>query len=560
MPVRRCPTVSRLDRRSLLIRGTAGLAATGAATVLGGWDTAYAARAPFVHGVASGDPLPHGIVLWTRVTPTRRAQPGSKRGPDVAVRWEIATDRKFRRVVARGKKRASARHDHTVHVDVGGLRPGTTYWYRFHTRGATSPVGRTKTAPARRADIPVRLGVVSCANYDWGFFGAYRHLAGQDVDAVLHLGDYIYEYGPDGPLGAGMPAPYAPRHADPPHECITGADYRIRHGSYRLDPDLQALHASHPVIAVWDDHEIANDTWRGGAENHDEGEGSWAARAKGARRAWVEWMPVRRRSRVMPHRIHRHFRLGRHVDLWMLDERRFREKQADSAAFSAGSVDPDRNDPNRTMLGTAQLAWLQQGLVRSKASWKLIGNQVQFFPTVLGPGYPEALSAILEPVAPALAHEPAAYYVDDWNGYPAERRRIVETMAEVDDVVVLTGDIHMSYASEIPRDAGTYTATGESVAVELIAPGISSPATQTIIAQFIPGADTAFNSAVGANDAAFNQWVKYREGTRCGYLVVDVNASRVRADWWLIDDAQSRTSPVRHAHTTQVQRGSRSLT
>ncbi len=547
-----------IDRRTLLATGTAGMTAWATAS-LAGWDSAYAAQAPFVHGVASGDPLPHGVVLWTRVTPTRQATPGSGRGPDIRVRWEIAADPGFRRVVAKGSKRATHRHDHTIHVDVRGLKPGTSYWYRFHALGVTSPKGRTRTAPARNAAVPIRLGVVSCANYDWGFFGAYRHLAEQDVDAVLHLGDYLYEYGPDGPLGPGMPGPYSPRHAEPPHECISGADYRMRHGSYRLDADLQALHASHPMIAVWDDHEVANDTWRDGAENHDAGEGEWAARAKGARKAWVDWMPVRRAARSMPYRINRRFRLGKHVDLWMLDERRFRDKQPDSVAFSAGSVDPSRHDPDRTMLGAEQLAWLTKGLTESDASWKLIGNQVQFFPTVLGPGYPEALSEILEPISPALAHEPVAYYVDDWNGYPAERRRVEATMAEVEDVVVLTGDIHMSYASEIPRDAGTYSLTGDSLAVEFITPGISSPATQTIIAQFIPGADTAFNSVIDANDAAHNRWVKYREGTRCGYLTVDVDADRVKADWWLIDDAQSRKSPVRHAHSMSVERGSRRL-
>ncbi len=550
--------MTSLDRRGLLVRGAAGLAAAGTAALMG-WDEAYAARSPFVHGVASGDPLPDGVVLWTRVTPIRRATPGSKKGPQVEVSWEIARDRRFRRVVARGRRTASARHDHTVHVDVRGLRPGTTYWYRFRALGAVSPTGRTRTAPARNADVAVRLGVVSCANYDWGHFAAYRHLAGQDVDAVLHLGDYIYEYGPDGPLGKGMPAPAAPRHAAPPHECLTLADYRVRHGCYRLDPDLQALHARHPVIAVWDDHEIANDTWRDGAENHDEGEGPWATRAAGARRAWTEWLPARRVAREEPFRINRRLRLGQHVDLWMLDERRFRDQQPDSIAFSAGSVDPDRNDPDRTMLGTAQFDWLTSGLRESRATWKLVGNQVPFFPTVLGPGYPDAISQVLEPVSPALAHEAVAYYVDDWNGYPAERRRLVAQLARVEDVVVLTGDVHMSYACEIPRDPGTYALTGHSVAVELIAPGISSPSIGTIAAQFVPGADTVFDTVTGANEAAFNPWVKYRDAQHCGYLLVDIDAERVRADWWHVDDAQAARSAVRRARTMQVRRGSRTV-
>ena len=551
--------MTTLDRRQLLVRGAAGLAATGLGSTLA-WDRAYAARSPFLHGVASGDPLPDGVVLWTRVTPSREATPGSGKGPDVVVAWEVARDRAFEKVVARGRRTASATHDHTVHVDVRGLRPGTTYWYRFRALGATSRVGRTRTAPAANADVPVRLGVVSCANYDWGRFAAYRHLAGQDVDAVLHLGDYIYEYGPDGPLGPGMPAPAAPRHADPPRECTTLTDYRVRHGCYRLDADLQAMHARHPVIAVWDDHEIANDTWREGAENHDEGEGSWATRSRGGRRAWLEWLPVRRVVTDEPFRIHRRVRLGRHVDLWMLDERRFRDEQPSSVAFSAGSVDPARNDPGRTMLGESQLDWLTRGLRTSEASWKLLGNQVPFFPTVLGPAYPAAMSELLEPISPALAHEAVAYYVDDWNGYPAERRRLVETMAGVEDVVVLTGDVHMSYACEIPRDAGTYAATGDSVAVELIAPGISSPSIGTIAAQFVPGADTVFDGITGTNEQAFNPWVKYRESSHCGYLLVDVTRDRVRADWWLVDDAQVAGSAVRRARTMRVQRGSRRVT
>ncbi len=544
-----------MDRRSLLTRA-AGAAAAGTAAGLVGWDTAYAAKAPFVHGVASGDPLPHAVVLWTRVTPNRHAQPGSGRGPAVDVRWEIATDKAFRNVAARGRSRATSRHDHTVHVDVTGLRPGRTYWYRFRALGARSPIGRTRTAPAANSDTSVRLGVVSCANYDWGFFGAYRHLAKQNVDAVLHLGDYLYEYGPDGPLGEGLPSPAAPRHADPAHECTTITDYRVRHGCYRLDPDLQAMHARHPVIAVWDDHEIANDTWKRGAENHDPGEHSWKSRSRGGRRAWLEWLPVRRVEGQSRFRIHRRIRLGRHVDLWMLDERRFRDKQPDSAAFSAGSVDPERNDPDRTMLGERQAEWLSEGLRRSRATWKIIGNQVPFFPTVLGPAYPAAVSAVLEPISPALAHEPAAYYVDDWNGYPAERRRLVSTISNVKDVVILTGDVHQSYACEIPRDPGTYAVTGESVAVELITPGISSPSIATIAAQFLPGADVAFNSVVNSNERAFNPWVKFSENSRCGYLIVDINARRVKADWWLADDAQSRRTAVRKAHTTRVRRGS----
>ena len=255
--------MTELTRRQVL-----SAAALGAVAVTGAAATAEGAEAVFRHGIASGDPLPDAIVLWTRVTPNAAAQPGSGRGPRVPVRWEVASDRHFRRTVAQGTTVTGPDRDHTVHVDARGLRPSTTYWYRFEALGQLSPVGRTRTAPSTSTDAPVRFGVVSCANYGWGFFAGYRHLASRhDLDAVLHLGDYIYEYGPDGPLVPGI-QPATVRVAEPKRECLSLADYRERHGCYRIDPDLQAFHAAHPIIAVWDDHEVANDTWRDGAENH----------------------------------------------------------------------------------------------------------------------------------------------------------------------------------------------------------------------------------------------------------------------------------------------------
>ncbi|MEV0927254.1 alkaline phosphatase D family protein, partial [Streptomyces spongiicola] len=210
----------------------------------------------FVHGVASGDPLPDGVLLWTRVTPVPDAPPGSGKGPDVEVDWQAAEDGEFTRIVAAGRTTATAAADHTVKVDVRGLRPATAYYFRFLSGTAVSPVGRTRTAPAADAAAPgVRFGVVSCANWESGYFAAYRHLAARaDLDAVLHLGDYIYEYG----TGHLPDDDHVVRRHEPAHEITTLSDYRTRHGTYKTDPDLQAMHAAHPLVAIWDDHEIAN--------------------------------------------------------------------------------------------------------------------------------------------------------------------------------------------------------------------------------------------------------------------------------------------------------------
>ncbi|NBM16276.1 alkaline phosphatase D family protein, partial [Streptomyces sp. GC420] len=253
-------------RRRTVVKAAAATAV--AAPVLAGAPAAVAAaEAPaFLHGVASGDPLPDGILLWTRVTPTAEAVPGSGLGPDTEVVWELASDKAFSDVVARGSVTARASSDHTVKAEVRGLRPATVYHFRFTAGGVVSPAGRTRTTPAADASAAnVRFGVVSCANWEAGYFSAYRHLAARaDLDAVLHLGDYIYEYA----TGGYPDAEYTVRQHEPKHEITTLADYRIRHATYKTDADLRTLHATHPVIAMWDDHEMANDAWSGGAENH----------------------------------------------------------------------------------------------------------------------------------------------------------------------------------------------------------------------------------------------------------------------------------------------------
>ncbi|MBT2468754.1 alkaline phosphatase D family protein [Streptomyces sp. ISL-66] len=474
----------------------------------------------FTHGVASGDPLPDGILLWTRVTPADGAEPGSGLGPDTAVDWEIAEDKAFSRIVAHGRVTASATSDHTVKADVRGLRPQTAYWYRFTAGGAVSPVGRTRTAPAAETTTAgVRFGVVSCANWESGYFSAYRHLAARaDLDAVLHLGDYIYEY-----KSGGYPeAKYVVRQHEPAHEILTLADYRTRHGKYKTDPDLQALHQAHPVIAIWDDHEIANDTWSGGAENHDPAtEGEFAARAAAARRAYFEWMPVRTSTEGT---VYRRLRFGTLADLHLLDLRSFRSQQA---ATGSGTVD----DPERTITGRAQLDWLKAGLAGSQATWKLVGTSVMISPVAFG-----SLPAhLLEPLAELLGLPEGglAVNVDQWDGYTDDRKELLGHLTDrgIRNTVFLTGDIHMAWANDVPVTAATYP-WSRSAGVEFVVTSVTSDNIDDLL--HVP-ADTASLVAETAIKAA-NRHVKWLDMDAHGYGVLDVTAERSQMDYYVVSD------------------------
>lgn len=474
----------------------------------------------FLHGTASGDPLPDGVLLWTRVTPGADALPGSGRGADTAVVWEVAEDRNFTRVVARGSTTSRAASDHTVKVDVRGLRPATTYWYRFTAGTAVSPTGRTRTAPAPDAATSgVRFGVVSCANWEAGWFSAYRHLAARaDLDAVLHLGDYIYEY-----ASGSYPADkYVVRRHEPRHEIVTLADYRLRHATYKTDADLQALHAAHPVIAIWDDHEFANDTWSGGAENHTPGaEGEWAARVAAAKQAYFEWMPVRASTEGT---VYRRLRFGRLADLHLLDLRSFRSQQS-----SVGDGDVD--DPARTLTGRAQLDWLKAGLASSDASWKLVGTSVMISPVAFG----SVPAHLLGPIAGLLGlpAEGLAINVDQWDGYTDDRKELLGHLTGngIQNTVFLTGDIHMAWANDVPVKAATYPLS-RSAATEFVVTSVSSDNLDDIL-QVAPGtvsvvASTAIRAA--------NRHVKWVDMDGHGYGVLDVTAGRSQMDYYTVSD------------------------
>jgi len=548
------PTVSR---RTLIATGIGG----GAVLAMSQWNEAVAAQAPFVHGVASGDPLPNAVILWTRVTPSAEAFPGSGVGPVVDVDWEVATDAAFANVVASGTTDAGPGTDHTVHVDAAGLQPGTKYFYRFHAVGQTSIAGRTKTAAAAGTSTPVRFGVVSCANYNWGHFAGYRHLAAETaLDAVLHLGDYIYEYAPGGVLANDIPKTV--RTAEPQRECLTLEDYRIRHGFYKLEPNLQLLHAQHPMVAVWDDHEIANDTWKNGAENHDPAtEGDWATRATAGRRAWLEWLPVRHTDPDDWYRINRRLRFGDLVDLWMLDERRIRDQPPKSLFFGYGSAGGTSSAPGRGMIGEEQTHWLVDGLASSSAKWKVVGNQVPFYPTVLLASVPGQLLDVLGPELAKIFEQPLLQLqVEDWNGFLDERQRIVDGMAGIDNVVILTGDVHQSYASEIPTKPNKYLLDRKSVAVEFITPGLASPSLPTQINQVVPGIGNLFDAVLTTNDKLANPWVKYGEGFKSGYLVVEFNAGKVQADFHHLANGTDPNSAVKVAASYQSLAGTKKVT
>ena len=448
-----------------------------------------AAAALFQHGVASGDPLPDGVVLWTRIT-TDSA---------VDVDWEVATDPRMTARVAKGTARTDADRDFCVKVDARGLQPGTTYYYRFTALASNSKVGRTRTAPSG-ATPRLRLAMAACSSYAHGYFHGYRALSTMlDLDAVIHLGDYIYEYA-DGAYGDL-------RKYEPAYEITTLADYRMRHAQYKRDPDLQEVHRQQVFITIWDDHEVANDAYKDGAENHTEGEeGAFADRKAAARRAYMEWMPIREQE--SQDRIFRKLSFGSLVDLILLDTRLYGRTKQPGGVLGP----PPAPDPTRTLLGDEQASWMESQLTSSKAQWKLIGQQVM-------------VGNIILDKDKQLAN------LDQWQGYPESRNRLLDFFRDsgVKDIVVLTGDIHSSWANELvvdPNDATKYDpATGKgSLGVEFVTPGISSPGIPELF--------------VGLIDQArkVNPHVKFVEPSHRGFVILDITPERIQGAWHLFDD------------------------
>jgi alkaline phosphatase D len=517
-----------MDRRTVLRLAGAGVVVTAAPA---------GAVNPFQHGVASGDPLPSGILLWTRVTPTADSVPGSGTGPAVTVDWQVAADAAFTRIIRTGRVATGPERDHTVKADVAGLAPATTYWYRFGLAGRWSPTGRTMTAPASDAGVSrLRMGVVSCANWEAGYFAAYRHLAARsDLNLIVHLGDYLYEYG-TGEFAAGGTVI---RAFVPVNETVTLAGYRQRHAQYKTDPDLQALHASVPWIITWDDHEVADDMWSGGATNHQPAtEGPFPARLAAARRAYAEWMPVRLAA---DGHIYRRLRYGTLFELSMLDLRTYRSKPATGAHV---------DDAGRTIAGAAQLAWLIGGVTGSTATWKIVGNPVMIARLDVG-----TLPAwLLGPLGRLLGVAANGYPVngDQWDGYNADRERLVGALRAhaTTNVLFLTGDIHCSWANELTtRDTGE----NNPAAAEFVVPSVTSDNVNDFL-HTAPGGPLSRLAATLVR--ATNPHVKWTELDGHGYGVLEVTSSRVRMDWYHLADRTKRDSPVKWVQGYSVGRGS----
>lgn len=463
------------------------------------------ALAPFYHGVASGDALADRVILWTRVTPDA---PGM-----LTVDWMIATDTLFTNIVNSGVTTTDSTKDYTVKVDATGLQPDTWYYYIFKYEGKNSLIGRTKTLPTGD-NAHIRIAVAACASIGSGnYFNAYLSMARRnDIHAVVHLGDYMYEYPGGGTIGTGIPIL-------PNTETTTLDKYRQRYATYHLDPYLRQLHQQYPFYTVWDDHEVANNSWAGGAENHTQGsEGDWQTRKQAAIQANFEWLPKRQKA-PSDFSVYQTFSIGNLADLIMLDTRL--EGRDEQATSNAGY-----QDTNRTILGATQRAWFLNELDNSQAKWRIIGQQVMF--------------------APLIA---TTFTNDMWDGYEGDRNRIINHVMNknIENVVMLTGDIHSSWANDVPQEGVNYNAgTGAGSAfVEFICSSITSGS-----GSFNLNAQTVQLLA---------PHVKYLDLAKRGYLVLDIDSNRVQSDWTYVSNIDNASFTESTPVSWYVNRGERHL-
>ncbi len=454
--------------------------------------------APFYHGVASGDPLSDAVIIWTRVTTDSIS---------VDVDWRVATDTGMVNIVSSGTVTTDTSKDHTVKVDVTGLQADQFYYYEFTAYNTNSVRGRTRTAPLGNIDS-LRFAVVSCSGYPFGYFNAYERITERnDINAVLHLGDYLYESG-------NSSATPADRLVEPTTEIISLEDYRMRHSHYKLDAALMRVHQQYPFICIWDDHETANDSWYGGAQNHtDSTEGNWFSRKARGIQAYYEWMPLRMPDPTDPERIYRKFSYGDLVDLYMLDTRlEGREEQN-------GTLD---TSSNRTILGQQQFDWLVNGLKNSTAQWNLIGQQV-----------------VMAPVNTNITGAPNYPNGDQWDGYRGERKKLFDSISvnNITNTVVMTGDVHCAWANDLPTDTYNSTTGAGSAGVEFVATSVTSPLPQNI---------SSLGQLAENFIKAANNHVKYINVRNKGYYILDVNKIRTQADYYVVDRIDSPSVVQNH--------------
>ncbi|WP_411817326.1 alkaline phosphatase D family protein [Hyphococcus sp. DH-69] len=508
--------------------------------------SAETTAAEFNYGVASGDPTQSAVVIWTRAVPTTVSEIAN-------VSFEIAHDETFNDVVRRGMVQTSSQRDFTIKVDVTDLKPATTYFYRFASSDNTSAIGRTRTLPRRSAN-EIKFALASCANYPSGFFNAYREISKfSDLDAIIHVGDYIYEYAADGydsKTGIALG-----RIHEPAHEIITLADYRERFAQYRADPDLQAAHATAPFITIWDDHETANNSWMDGSSNHhEEAEGSWQDRRDAALQAYFEWMPMRDPVvGVAAERLNRTYDFGDIASLHVIETRLTGRDEPLSYSrdlpMNNGTPDVEKfrseilNDPSRTMMGTAQEAWLKGELSSSKdrgIAWQILGNQ-----TVMArmntPDFTELMPKNMLDASMAKGGYTAMWLersklglpvsLDSWDGYPAARERLFDTVKSTDaNLVVLSGDSHMFWANNL------HSAKDEKqVAIEIGTGSITSPGGYESLSD-----DPAIFDIAKKGVVAHNADVAYANVHDHGFVVITATKSDITADYFKVSTTKSK--------------------
>jgi alkaline phosphatase D len=481
--------------------------------------------AAFLHGVASGDPLTDRVVVWTR----------AEREGEIT--WTVARDQALRDVVASGAAEAEADNDLTVKVDVSGLEPNTTYYYFFELDGETSPVGQTLTLPDETEHL--RFAMYSCAKYSAGYFNAHARLAERDdIAFVLVLGDYIYEYGNDEKgLGARIG-----RAFEPEHECRTLADYRTRYSQYRRDGDLQRLHRRHPFINIVDDHEFCNDTWREGAGKHDEAtDGPWAQRKDAAFRAWREWIPIRLPDPHDPSRIFRSFTVGGLVDLLLLDSRTRRDEQSKDRAILEYA--------DRTLLGSEQFDWFASECKRSEATWRVIANGVMIG-QVKSDFMPEDLGNPLSELG-VLTKREHGPEPDQWDGYPVERRRLLELVKEnaKRNILFLSGDCHSSWAMDLKIDP--HEPEQDSIGGEFCTTSVTSENLDDQAGWHPRSRSLAIETEIVAK----NPHIHWVETDSHGYVIIDVTPERAQGDWWFVDQVHCRDPGQHHGESWLVRAG-----
>ncbi|WP_109808123.1 alkaline phosphatase D family protein [Sphingosinithalassobacter portus] len=536
----------QIDRRSLLMTGTLGLGAfavPGFARAL-----TVADMRGFTHSVASGEPSATSMLLWTRYVPAD--------GGAAKLRVEVSEDADFAQVVSGGEMITGPWRDHTAKITVTGLKPGTAYHYRFIAPdGGMSPIGRTQSLP--QGDV-ARFGIAtfSCSNMPYGYFNAYGHAAARDdIDLWVHLGDYLYEYKKGGyaPAGGAVDG----RWPAPDGELIALADYRLRYASYRSDPDLQKLHAAKPMIVSMDDHESANDSWEGGAQNHQADEGDWSTRKAAALQAWREWMPISDEPWA-------HYQIGTLATFFRTDTRLIaRSKQAELAPlFTAANPgqalarfrDGEWQDPAATMMGTTQEAWLAEEMrhsIHHGTKWQVVG-----FGTIMGNlRAPQNVLDWLSPDAPSYtkqyfqagaiaAQAGLPFNMDSWGGYPAARARFLKSAQEMDaELLVLCGDSHNAWAFDLAQD-------GRPAGVEFAGHSVSSPGFES--------ATTADPRTIARSLVDANSELKWCDTSNRGYMAMTLTPEKATNDWLFVDSI-TRHDPAatRVGYSTSVMRGAK---